>query len=70
MLLINFVEKMTRKTGYILTILLIINKNFLLRYNYLVGACASAGVFGAWRRSAVAGFTMCIFFCKRLQYIF
>jgi len=32
------------------------------KINYVVGSCAAAGVFGAWRRNVVTGFTMCIFF--------
>lgn len=34
------------------------------RYNYIVGALGAAGVFGAWRRNVVAGFSACLFFCK------
>ncbi|XP_037024369.1 NADH dehydrogenase [ubiquinone] 1 alpha subcomplex subunit 11 [Bradysia coprophila] len=32
-------------------------------WNYMAGACASAGVFGAWRRNFVSGCTMAVFFC-------
>ncbi|CRL06430.1 CLUMA_CG019458, isoform A [Clunio marinus] len=32
------------------------------KLNYAIGSCAAAGVFGAWQRNAVAGWSMCIFF--------
>lgn len=37
------------------------------KFNYVAGACATAGVYGAWQRSALVGFSMCLFFCKSLK---
>lgn len=34
------------------------------KWNYVAGACASASVFGAWQRSSIQGFSMCLAFCK------
>lgn len=34
------------------------------KFNYIAGACASAGVLGAWQRNPVLGFGMCVGFCK------
>lgn len=38
------------------------------RLNYVIGACAAGGVFGAWRRNPVHGLTMCLFFCRFLKF--
>jgi hypothetical protein len=32
------------------------------RLNYVLGACVAGGVFGAWRKSAFAGFVGSLFF--------
>lgn len=39
------------------------------KVNYAVGACSAAGVAGAWMRSPVIGFSMCLAFCKSLKKI-
>lgn len=64
---IVFAARMTSKLKSSDLEMLRVLKVLCFRLNYVVGSCAAAGVCGAWQKSAVLGFSMCIFFCKNFD---